>query len=176
MYPLISQKPQDDNKFLQLGQGAMFRKGIDVPVNVETPWPFFYLKIIGEVMDKKEYQRDWVKNRRKKLLTGMGPCVFCGSTEDIEIHHINPDAKESHKIWSWKEERAKAELKQCIPMCKDCHSLFHTFLKMKPIEHGTLHAYQRYGCRCEECKKARSDYYWEKEHEKRVMKGNEGRI
>ena len=123
---------------------------------------FFFTKGGWMVFNKQEYQRKWVRNRKKKYLSRLGPCVFCGSF-NTQIHHIDPSKKNSHKIWSWSEERILSELKQCIPMCKKCHSLFHTYLRMKPIEHGTLHAYQRYGCRCVECRKSRSDYYWDHE-------------
>jgi hypothetical protein len=121
-----------------------------------------------EKVDPKEkmkvYQREWVAARRNKYVSELGPCFFCGSNENIQIHHVDPEQKESHKIWSWREDRIKAELAKCVPMCDPCHNKFHGLLKRKPLVHGTLHGYQRYKCRCDECKKARSDYYWEHEN------------
>ena len=107
----------------------------------------------------KSYQRKWIAGRKEYYKTKMGPCLFCDTEENIEIHHLDPSRKESHKIFSWREDRIEAELKQCIALCKGCHKKFHDLLKRKPLEHGTLHGYQSYGCRCVECKKARSDYY-----------------
>jgi len=104
---------------------------------------------------KKDYQLKWIKARRKKYLDQMGPCFFCGSSENIEFHHIDPTKKESHKIWSWSDDRIQAELKQCIPLCNKCHIKFHSILKQKPLLHGTLHAYQKYKCRCKYCRLAK---------------------
>lgn len=87
----------------------------------------------------------------------LGPCHFCGSTENIELHHIDPDTKVSHKIWSWRKERLEAELEKCIGICKECHDKFHGLLKRKAIEHGTLHAYDQHKCRCDACRAAAAE-------------------
>lgn len=122
-----------------------------------------------KIEKKREYQREWKNKRAAKFKKTLGPCVFCGSLDNIEIHHIDPEKKESHKIWSWAEDRILAELKQCIPMCHDCHTTFHSLLKRKPLKHGTLHGYQTYRCRCDDCRKARSDYYQNHEKKKAVV-------
>jgi len=105
----------------------------------------------------KLYNKNWVKKRRQQFMAEIGECYFCGTDQNIELHHIDPSEKESHKIFSWSDERIQDELKKCIPLCQECHIKFHRILKLKPLEHGTLYAYQRYGCRCELCRNANNE-------------------
>ncbi len=46
---------------------------------------------------------------------------MCGSWNDLELDHINPETKVSHNIWSWSEKRRIKELKKCQPLCFGCH-------------------------------------------------------
>lgn len=108
------------------------------------------------IEEKRKYQREWMAKRRKKYISKMGACFFCGTYENIEIHHIDPETKKDHKIWSWSEKRILHELKSCVAMCKSCHSKFHGILKRKPFRHGELHCYDKGACRCELCKEAKA--------------------
>ena len=67
-----------------------------------------------------EYQRKWMAARRAEYFDGKS-CVTCGSTESLELDHIDPATKVSHRIWSWSTERREAELAKCQPLCRDCH-------------------------------------------------------
>jgi hypothetical protein len=106
---------------------------------------------------QKAYQNQWMKRRRERILKKlhMDTCIECGSTENICIHHEDPEKKVSHRIWSWKETRILNELKKCKPLCKKCHNQHH--LK-KEIVHGSHTGYSHYGCRCPECTKAHREY------------------
>jgi len=106
---------------------------------------------------KREYQLAWMKKRREKYMADMGPCIFCGETDGLEIHHIDPDKKESHRIWSWSHKRICDELKNCVAICPHCHRVFHGILRRRPIVHGTCFAYRR-GCRCSRCRAAKARY------------------
>jgi len=75
---------------------------------------------------QRQYQNKWAKNRREKWLLDNGPCVICGSWENLEVHHKDPTQKESHKIWTWCEERRLVELIKCEVRCSDCHNDAHT--------------------------------------------------
>jgi len=110
------------------------------------------------IEQKRQYQRDWIKARKAAKLKNFGPCVFCWSDQNIEIHHIDQESKESHKIWSWEESRLDMELSKCVPLCKSCHDKLHGLLRRRPIKHGTISGYVNHRCRCEACKKARADY------------------
>lgn len=75
--------------------------------------------------DRSEYMRGyqlrWVKNRRSAWLTQNGPCRDCGSDQNLELDHIDPSQRVSHRVWSWSEERRLAELSKCQVLCRVCH-------------------------------------------------------
>lgn len=48
-------------------------------------------------------------------------CESCGSLTDLELDHIDPTMKVSHRIWSWSEERRDAEVAKCQVLCHTCH-------------------------------------------------------
>jgi len=106
------------------------------------------------VEEQREFQRKWISERRQKYIDEMGPCFFCGTTEDIQIHHIDPEEKETHRIWSWSDTRIRTELKKCVPLCRSCHNKLHGIYRRRPLVHGTAHAYRNYFCRCDQCRKA----------------------
>ena len=75
--------------------------------------------------DKKiwnKYQREWVAKRRADFFKDK-KCVQCGSTERLELDHIDRETKESHSIWSWSEVRRLAEIAKCQVLCHECHRL-----------------------------------------------------
>ena len=99
-----------------------------------------------------EYQNNWLKQRREEWLREHGPCVECGSFQNLDVDHIFPEQKVSHNVWSWTKERRDEELKKCQVLCSYCHQVKTTFqMKRKVIEHGTYSKYHR-GCRCNICK------------------------
>lgn len=79
---------------------------------------------------QREYQRKWTKKRRETFLEGRC-CAHCGSTDRLEVDHIDRSQKVSHNIWSWKPARQKAELAKCQILCYGCH-------KTKTAECGDL--------------------------------------
>ena len=100
------------------------------------------------------WYKNVVKPRRKKWFLENGPCVVCGSWEKLELHHKDPSKKESHNIWSWKEDRRLMELSKCEVRCMKCHIDIHR--NRKPITHGSDHRGYHRGCRCALCKEAHS--------------------
>lgn len=92
---------------------------------------------------QRAYQRRWIAARRKKYLK---PCEKCGSKKRINFHHLNPETKLSHKIWSWKVSRLERELLKCVALCRDYHSKHHGDEKReKSFVHGTLKCYKTHG-------------------------------
>lgn len=61
---------------------------------------------------QRAYVRTWTAKRRAEWLADKA-CVACGATEQLEVDHIDPAAKSSHRIWSWTKERRDAELAKC---------------------------------------------------------------
>lgn len=74
-----------------------------------------------DIEKKREYQRKWYVKRRYDWLAENGPCVMCGSTIQLEVDHINPLEKVSHKVWSWTKVKREEELSKCQVLCKFCH-------------------------------------------------------
>lgn len=75
---------------------------------------------------RRQYQRDYVSQRRTAWISDNGPCKICGSNESLEIDHIIPRADKyslkSSNIWHRCIERREEELKLCQVLCKKCHS------------------------------------------------------
>ena len=76
-------------------------------------------------MEKKEHTNKvklaWIKKRKETWFKQNGPCVKCNSWKNLELDHINPSTKITHRIWSRNEEFRKNELKKCQVLCKICH-------------------------------------------------------
>ena len=105
---------------------------------------------------KIDYQLSWMAKRKQEYMNKYGPCIFCGTSGKLEIHHVDADQKVSHKIWSWSKERIEHELLGCVIICRDCHIKFHSLEKRK-VEHGKLNTYEKYKCRCPKCRAVKSE-------------------
>jgi hypothetical protein len=105
---------------------------------------------------QQKYQREWVARRRREWLEQNGPCVDCGSWEQLEVDHEDPTKKLTHRVWSWAKGPRDAELAKCSVRCKKCHkkrtAAFLSQLNKRPITHGIVSAYLQHGCRCDVCK------------------------
>jgi 5-methylcytosine-specific restriction endonuclease McrA len=69
---------------------------------------------------QRAFQREWYARRRAEYLVDKR-CVTCGSTDRLEVDHIDPTTKMSHRVWSWSAERRAAELAKCQILCKKHH-------------------------------------------------------
>jgi hypothetical protein len=104
----------------------------------------------------REYKRLWAAKRRADFMQGKS-CVVCGTTQSLEVDHIDPTQKVSHRIWTWAIARRDAELAKCQILCTEHHK--EKTRADRPIpEHGTI---SRYGgahkCRCDLCRKANAE-------------------
>ncbi len=124
---------------------------------------------------QQEYQRQWLKNRRKKWIDKNGPCKLCGSDINLEVDHKDRSIKVDHKVWSWSLERADKELKKCQVLCKKCHRKKTTKEISKPLRHGINSGYTNYKCRCRKCKDAHNKWnnkWWRKNNGRMAELGN----
>lgn len=71
--------------------------------------------------EQRKYQREWIAKRRQKWIKENGPCNKCGTWDNLEVDHIDPQDKVNHRVWSWSDERRKEELKKCQVLCEECH-------------------------------------------------------
>ena len=80
----------------------------------------------------KECHRDYYRDRNKIAMrenrahyVGLmgGKCVKCGTTENLEVDHINPEDKTLRisSMWLRKHDRIMEELDKCQLLCGDCH-------------------------------------------------------
>ena len=101
---------------------------------------------------RRQYAREWLAKRRAAYFADKR-CARCGSTENLELDHIDPTGKVSHKIWSWSTERRAAELAKCQVLCRGCHQeKSWAEAGVVPYRHGTNTTYRKRGCKCEECR------------------------
>jgi len=61
-----------------------------------------------------------MRSRRASFFYGKA-CVRCGTSEDLELDHIDRTTKVSNNVWSWASARREAELAKCQVLCHDCH-------------------------------------------------------
>lgn len=107
---------------------------------------------------RRTYARKRKRENRRKFLAGKS-CVRCGSTERLEVDHIDPSTKVTHTFWDYSEKKRAEELKKCQVLCRSCH------LKKSATDRGHIaggrcgsrYKYEVLKCRCDlcrECKKA----------------------
>lgn len=99
--------------------------------------------------EQREYQRKWMAKRRSDYFKDKA-CANCKSKDRLELHHINPDLKVSHRIWSWSKDKREAELKKCIIVCNDCHKTLTKEWYKQNWQHGARRMYEN-GCKCPAC-------------------------
>jgi 5-methylcytosine-specific restriction endonuclease McrA len=94
------------------------------------------MPLYGEA--KREYARLWQSRRRDEWLIGKY-CVWCGTTENLEVDHIDPTTKliRITSVWGMSplNPRRIAELEKCQVLCEHHHeikSAIELSLKGKP--------------------------------------------
>lgn len=104
--------------------------------------------------DAHQYKLRWTAERRATWFAGKR-CVRCGSTESLQLDHVDPLRKVDHRIWNWATERREVELAKCQPLCEECHKDKTRSEQRARVAHGTNTMYNM-GCRCDECRLAKS--------------------
>lgn len=106
---------------------------------------------------KREYQRNWLKNKRDNWLLNNGPCNTCGTWDNLELHHVikkDPSLSKGvgNAIFSMQKDKRDIELDKCIVLCKECHRIV-TIDQQGFNRCGTKSGYNK-GCRCNDCREA----------------------
>lgn len=70
---------------------------------------------------QRKYMNEWIKRRRREWCTEHGPCIDCGSWDQLTVDHVDATTKVSHRIWSWAKARRDEELAKCVVRCWPCH-------------------------------------------------------
>ncbi len=119
---------------------------------------------------KRRARAKLLKKRRDWLMTN-GPCQSCGSVENLEVDHIDPSLKISHRVWSWAEPVRMAELAKCQVLCSVCHKKKTAAYALVQLKHGERSLYDKHKCRCDLCVAAHAIRMakYHKEHPRRVV-------
>lgn len=115
---------------------------------------------------QRAYQREFCAKRRRDWLAANGPCRKCGSFEQLEVDHVDPETKVHHNVWSWSKARREAELAKCQVLCRQCHQRKTAEQNPRPAQHGT-HSKQSKGCNCSPCRAAHAKW----SRDRRALRG-----
>jgi 5-methylcytosine-specific restriction endonuclease McrA len=128
------------------------------------------LGYVGE--KKREYQRAWLLARRNRGVALLGSCCAdCGSFDNLEFDHIDPETKDSRlkgsdrgtgSLWSWSWERIEIELAKCQLLCTACHkkkSSIGKRTRVCPQGHDKDIVGRDYRGKCKECNRLRMRIY-----------------
>lgn len=76
--------------------------------------------------------------RRLEWFNANGPCVECGSWDDLELDHKDYKVKWKHAIWSYSQMIRVRELSKCQVLCSSCHKKKNMIegSKVKGSHHG----------------------------------------
>lgn len=109
----------------------------------------------------REYQRRRYHERRTDAIQILGgKCIFCGSTEELEIDHIVADTKIYEFTYITKLSYANflKHLQDCWLLCHECHAEKTRICKDKGIvDHGGGISGKK-NCKCELCKAKMAEY------------------
>lgn len=74
---------------------------------------------------RREYNRQWRTKRRQGWIDENGPCQKCGSTENLEVDHIDRKTKRISPTYLWSLSLTNPvrieELLKCQVLCESCH-------------------------------------------------------
>jgi hypothetical protein len=107
----------------------------------------------------KQYMADRYLRRRTEAIALLGgKCVVCGTTENLELDHIDPQKKSfnfAKALAGWAQKRIDEELKKAQLLCETHH------LQKSRIDNGVEHGGGLTGkrnCRCELCAPLKNAY------------------
>lgn len=109
----------------------------------------------------REYMRQYSADRRQKALGLLGgKCVVCGSTQNLEIDHIDPTTKSFTLARGWHHawDKVVKELEKCQILCSTHHIEKSKIDNKKEITHGRYWSAYVYKCKCEICSNFKVEY------------------
>lgn len=118
----------------------------------------------------KEQSRAYMKRRyherRKEALELLGGKCRCGSTDDLQVDHVDRTKKTMSfdRMAGVGRVRFLEELRSCQLLCGKCHTkkTVENDLGRRLREHGTPAMYRHGKCRCDACVMAWRSYYAER--------------
>lgn len=104
-----------------------------------------YNEYMRVYMLKRYYQR------RTEAIEYLGEeCIDCGTTEELELDHLEPWNKtyDIGKVWTYSIIKFWAEVEKCTLRCKECHK--RTTSEWRSVDHGEGLTGKK-NCRCDLC-------------------------
>jgi len=107
----------------------------------------------------KTYFRETHRKRRQLILDYLGGvCTSCGSEENLETDHIDPNTKSFSINKRMSLKNNKDEIDKCQLLCHYCH-IEKTATENTGFTHGTRYGWMKAKCTCAECsRQKRIDY------------------
>jgi hypothetical protein len=120
---------------LRTMRGAFKRYGKDLEIKVKDKsisYPNISYKRPRKVMRRPndyfpfEYFFERLAYRHQRHVGNLkGPCIVCGSPENIEVHHIRA-LKDIRKKKDWLSMTMAKFARKQVPVCKSCHIKIHS--------------------------------------------------
>lgn len=122
----------------------------------------------------KEYHKDYWHKRRKKIIDYLGgSCAKCGSTENLEFDHIDPNKKSYDISRGMSLKNNKEEIDKCQLLCNICH-LEKTTMENSGITHGSIYSWMKIKCECATCQKSKRLWYDKRNERRRSLDNPRG--
>lgn len=128
----------------------------------------------------KEYARTYhlarYHRRRDAAIEHLGGCcVVCGTTEDLQLDHIDPTTKliDVGKMWGVSEVRFWTEIAKCQLLCRK-HHIEKTVAEQMTEDHGTWAWAGKRKCPCEKCRTFINTYLREWKRARRAASSSMG--
>lgn len=107
-----------------------------------------------------------------------GRCSLCGSSSRLEVDHRDPQEKKYRVGTLWGErsfDRLFAELEKCQLLCYGCHrkktGKETSARQTGRFSHGTIYAWMKVKCKCEECVQAKRAWHDKRNASRRFGNG-----
>lgn len=124
----------------------------------------------------KEYHREYYKKRRQEILDYLGgACVVCGTSDSLEVDHINKTEKSFNISKKMSVKNNSTELDKCQLLCQK-HHREKTSRENSGFTHGTRHGYMNHRCTCPKCSAAKRAWYDERNAKRRKGPGYGPRV
>jgi len=81
-----------------------------------------YDKYLEYRRNAKRRDKKRVKDYIKSLATD---CLFCGSTNNLNFHHVNPNEKSIEVANATSKKKVNEEVAKCWCLCEGCHTKLH---------------------------------------------------
>lgn len=98
---------------------------------------------------KREYQNQWIKNRREDFFRGK-KCELCGTTNRLVVIRKDKRKPKLHGVWSKAMDKMYLALRNARVLCWDCNGKIRRKTTWK---HG-ISGYKDRKCRCKVCTEA----------------------